>query len=60
MSAKASGTNHPAVISLVLPETKPAPTLVENEHGHLVLITKIKSQSGDLPIAIVVKGIGEQ
>ena len=60
MSAKASGTNHPAVISLVLPETKPAPTLVENEHGHLVLITKIKSQSGDLPIAILVKGIVEQ
>ena len=61
MSAKASGTNHPGVISLVLPESKPAPTLIENEHGHLVLMTKIKSQSGaDLPIAIVVKGIGEQ
>jgi hypothetical protein len=61
MSAKASGTNHPAVISLVLPESKPAPTLVENEHGHLVLMTKLKSQSGaEVPIAIVVKGVGEQ
>jgi hypothetical protein len=61
MSAKASGTNHPAVISLVAPESKPAPTLVENEHGHLVLMTKIKSQSGaDVPIAFVVKGIAEQ
>lgn len=61
MSAKASGTNHPAVMSLILPESKPAPSLAENEHGHLILTTKIKSQSGaELPIAIVVKGIGEQ
>ncbi|MFP5263304.1 MAG: hypothetical protein ACLGJB_15490 [Blastocatellia bacterium] len=61
MSAKASGTNHPAVISLVLTEGKPAPTLVENEHGHLVFVTRIKSQSGaDVPIAFVVKGVAEQ
>lgn len=61
MSAKASGTNHPAVISLALPEVKPAPTLVENEHGHLVFVTRIKSQSGaDVPIAFVVKGVAEQ
>jgi hypothetical protein len=61
MSAKASGTNHPAVISLVSPESKPAPTLVENEHGHLVFMTKVKSQSGaDVPIAFVVKGVAEQ
>lgn len=61
MSAKASGTNHPAVISLVLPEGKPAPSLVENEHGHLIFTSKIKSQSGaDVPIAFVVKGVAEQ
>ena len=61
MSAKASGTNHPAVISLVLPESKPASSVVENEHGHLILMTKVKSQSGaEVPIAIVVKGVGEQ
>jgi hypothetical protein len=61
MSAKASGTNHPAVISLVSPESKPAPTVAENEHGHAVFSAKIKSQSGaDLPIAFVVKGVAEQ
>jgi hypothetical protein len=61
MSAKASGTNHPAVISLVSPESKPAPTLVENEHGHLVFMTKMKSQAAaDVPIAFVVKGVAEQ
>jgi hypothetical protein len=61
MSAKASGTNHPAVISLVSPEGRPAPALVENEHGHLVFATKIKAQSGaDVPVAFVVKGVAEQ
>lgn len=61
MSAKASGTNHPAVISLVPPESKPAPALVENEHGHLVFVTKMKSQSGaDVPVAFIVKGVAEQ
>jgi hypothetical protein len=61
MSAKASGTNHPAVISLLPPESKAAPTLVENEHGHVIFVTRIKSQSGaDLPIAFVVKGVAEQ
>jgi hypothetical protein len=61
MSAKASGTNHPAVISLVLPEAKPAPYLVENEHGHLVFVAKIKLQPGaEMPIAFVVKGVAEQ
>lgn len=61
MSAKASGTNHPAVISLASPESKPAPTLIENEHGHLVFAAKLKSQSGaDVPIAFVVKGVAEQ
>lgn len=61
MSAKASGTNHPAVISLVSPESKPAPTVAENEHGHTVFSAKIKSQSGaDVPIAFVVKGVAEQ
>jgi hypothetical protein len=61
MSAKASGTNHPAVISLASPESNPAPTLIENEHGHLVFVAKLKSQSGaDVPIAFVVKGVAEQ
>jgi hypothetical protein len=61
MSAKASGTNHPAVLSLVLSESKPAPALVENEHGHLVFVTKIRMQQGaEMPIAFVLKGVAEQ
>jgi hypothetical protein len=62
MSAKASGTNHPAVASLAtLDNVAVAPALVENEHGHLILAAKIKTQSGaEMPIAIIVKGRAEQ
>ena len=62
MSAKVSGTNHPAVASLVLPDgAAAAPALAENEHGHLVFVAKVKTQAGaDMPLAIIVKGRAEQ
>ncbi|MGH9898663.1 MAG: hypothetical protein ACRD4L_07430 [Pyrinomonadaceae bacterium] len=62
MSAKASGTNHPAVISLVQPDNKAGSVvLTQNEHGHLIFATKIKSQSGpEVPIAFIIKGVAEQ
>ncbi|HWN97818.1 MAG TPA: hypothetical protein VNS63_00950 [Blastocatellia bacterium] len=61
MSAKASGTNHPAVLSLASAEKAAAPKIASNEHGQLVFSSKLKTQSGsDLPIAFVVKGIAEQ
>ena len=63
MSAKVSGTNHPAVASLVMPEggAAAAPSLAENEHGHIIFVAKVKTQAGaDMPIAIIVKGRAEQ
>jgi hypothetical protein len=62
MSAKVSGTNHPAVASLAtLDNVVIAPALVENEHGHLILAARLKTQSGaDMPLAIIVKGRAEQ
>jgi hypothetical protein len=62
MSAKASGTNHPAPLSLVAAEGKGnAATVTENEHGHLVFASRLKMQAGgEQPIAFVVKGIAEQ
>lgn len=60
MGAKAAGTNHPAVLSLVAVEDqKQFPGVVENEQGHLVLAARIKSASAEMPLAIVVKGVGE-
>ena len=61
ISAKAAGTNHPTPFSLVSPEGgKAAPSVSENEHGHLVFAAKLKTQGGEMPIAFVVKGIAEQ
>ena len=62
LSAKSSGTNHPLPWSLVLVEgEKSFPSVMENEAGHLVLFAKLKTQGGgELPIAIVVKGVAEQ
>lgn len=61
MSTKASGTNHPAVLSLVSADKSAGPRVAPNDHGQLVFASKLKTQSGsELPIAFVVKGIAEQ
>ncbi|HEV8130215.1 MAG TPA: hypothetical protein VGQ81_03115 [Acidobacteriota bacterium] len=61
LSKNASGTNHPAPMSLVpLEKRGDFPSLVENDRGHLILQVKLKTQSGnELPIALVVKGVAE-
>ena len=61
LSTKASGTNHPAVISLAMPDAGAAPSVAENDQGHVIFAAKLKTQSGgDTPIAIIVKGRAEQ
>jgi hypothetical protein len=62
LSAKASQTNHPAVMSLLVPgHAEGLPSLTENELGHLVFSTKLKLQSGqELPVSLIVKGVVEQ
>lgn len=61
LSAKTTGTKHPAMWSLVAAEGKPAtPTVSENDHGHLVLTAKAKTAKGaDLSLAFVIKGQAE-
>ena len=61
LSTKASGTNHPAPLSLVSAEGKTAfPSVFENEHGHVGFAAKMKTSAGEMPIAFIVKGIAEQ
>jgi len=60
LSAKASGTNHPAVLSLVSPEASAAPTVTTDEHNHTVFAAKLKTATGEQPIAFVIKGVAEQ
>lgn len=61
LSAKASGTNHPAALSLASPDAAAAaPSVTTNEHNHTVFAAKVKTATGEMPIAFVVKGIAEQ
>jgi len=60
MSAKAAGTNHPGILSLASPESKGPAAVSTNDHGHLVLSATIKAASGEMPFAMIVKGIAEQ
>ena len=57
LSRQASGTNHPAVMSLV-PTAQGAtyPFLGKDDQGHSVLQVKLGTAGGDLPIALVVVG----
>jgi hypothetical protein len=57
LSRQASGTNHPAVMSLV-PTAQGAsfPSLGQDDQGHSVLQLKLGTAGGDLPIALVVVG----
>jgi hypothetical protein len=61
-SSKSSSTNHASALSLVSPsEVKSYPSVFENEVDHVVFATKIKNASGvEVPLAFVVKGVGEQ
>jgi hypothetical protein len=47
-------------LSLASPEASAAASLTTNEHNHTVFAAKIKTASGELPIAFVVKGVAEQ
>ena len=57
LSRQASGTNHPAVMSLV-PTAKGAtfPSLGQDDQGHTLLQVKLGTGGGNLPIALVVVG----
>ncbi len=62
MSTKASGTNHPAVLSLVsLDSAATSPKAEKSETNNIVFSAALKRQSGaPTPIAFVVKGRAEQ
>lgn len=61
LSRKASGTNHPAVISLASPPAADSsPTLEKDDLDHWVLKVRLQSKpAADLPISIIVVGRAE-
>jgi hypothetical protein len=57
LSRQASGTNHPAVMSLVpVAQGATFPSLGKDDQGHTLLQVKLGTTGGDLPIALVVVG----
>jgi hypothetical protein len=61
LSRKASGTKHPAPLSLVPAEGGGAPAVTKDDEDHFIFTTSVHLNSGeDLPIALVVKGTAPQ
>ncbi|MCS6804575.1 MAG: hypothetical protein RMM98_11610 [Acidobacteriota bacterium] len=62
LSRKASGTTHPACLSLVSAEgQKTFPAVVERGHGHVAFVATLQAASkAQFPIALIVKGVAEQ
>jgi hypothetical protein len=57
LSRRASGTGHPTVWFVgQATSDKDLPKVVKNEHGHVILETKISTKSGPLAIGMVVIG----
>jgi len=57
LSRSASGTGHPTVWFVgQATSDKELPKVVKNEHGHVILETKISTKSGPLAIGMVVVG----
>ncbi|HET8668777.1 MAG TPA: hypothetical protein VFM10_12410 [Terriglobales bacterium] len=61
LSAQASGTGHPASFSMVpTDDVTSYPSLFYTSDGYVAFAAKVKAASGELPIAIVVKGVAQQ
>jgi hypothetical protein len=60
MSGKASGTKHPAALSLASPEGSTA-AITKDDQDHYIFSAAMKLVGGDeFPIALIVKGIAQQ
>lgn len=61
VSGKASGTGHPAAFSLVPAEDAGTlPSLFYTSDGFVAFATKVRMESAEVPLALVVKGVAQQ
>jgi hypothetical protein len=56
LSRQVTGKKHPAPLNLVLPDAKEFPSVAIDPEDRTILSFKVKTQSADLPLALVVKG----
>jgi len=59
LSARASGTNHPAAFSLT-PAAKKSPSIDTNEKGHVAVTFDLNVNGKTQPVALIVAGVAEQ
>jgi len=60
LSRKVSGTTHPAPLSLVAPEAREYPSVFRDDQEHTIFAAKLKTERGEVPIALVIKGKAAQ
>lgn len=58
-SAKVNGGTHPTVLSLPADDAKPGSVTTSSE-GYVVLHFSLPASGGELPIALIVKGMAQQ
>ena len=56
LSRQVSTKGHPAVLNLVPADAKEFPSVTTDPDDHTILFFKVKTQSGELPIGLVIKG----
>jgi hypothetical protein len=56
LSRQVTGKKHPAPFNLMPPDAKQYPSVSVDNEAHTILSFKVKSQSGDMPFALVVNG----
>jgi hypothetical protein len=57
LSSRATGTNHPAVFSMVATDKRTLPSAYTDANGYVVFSAVLSTSTGDLPIAVIVKGV---
>lgn len=56
LSRQVTGKKHPAPFNLVPPDAKQYPSVFTDDEAHTILAFQVKSQSGEMPFALVVNG----
>jgi hypothetical protein len=55
LSKQVTGKNHPAPMNLVAAEARQYPSVITEAEEHTILYIKVKTQSGELALGLVVK-----
>jgi hypothetical protein len=60
LSRKTTQARHPSPWNLVAPDAKAFPTVYDDGDAHIILATKVKTDKGEIPMALVIQGSAPQ